>query len=83
MKWFSGNTADLILLKAGTNLWVHFDLDEFITLNEQMEGEATTRPDILHFFSQEKLIFLEKSLGILKSYACGSHVYMYFYVPMK
>ena len=46
-------------------------------LNEQMEEEATTRPDILNFFGQEKFIFLGKSLGILKSYACGSHVHMY------
>ena len=28
-------------------MWVHCDLNEFITLNEQMEEEATTRPDIL------------------------------------
>ena len=48
-----------------------------------MEEEATAGPDILHFFSQKKLIVLGKSMGILKSYACGSHVYMYFYVPMK
>ena len=47
-------------------MWVHCDLNEFITLNEQMEEEATTRPDILHFFGQEK--FLGKSLRILKSY---------------
>ena len=64
-------------------MWVHCDLNEFITLNEQMEEEATTRPDILHFFGQEKFSFLGKSLGILKSYTCGSHVYMYFYVPME
>ena len=64
-------------------MWVHSDLNEFITLNEQMEEEATTRPDILHFFGQEKFIFSEKSLTILKLYACGSHMYMYFYVPMK
>ena len=39
-------------------MWVHC---EFITLNEQME-EATTRPDILLFFGQEKFIFFrEKS----------------------
>ena len=42
-----------------------------------MKEQATTRPDILHFFGQEKFIFLGKSLGILKSYACGSHVYMH------
>ena len=64
-------------------MWVHCDLNEFIALNEQMEEEATTRPDILHFFEQEKFIFLGKSLRILKLYACSSHVYMYFYVPMK
>lgn len=33
-----------------------------------MEEEATTRADILHFFGQEKFIFLGKSLRILKSY---------------
>ena len=38
-------------------MWVHCDLNEFITLNKQMEEEATTRPDILHFFGQEKFIF--------------------------
>ena len=48
-----------------------------------MEEEATARPDILHFFGQEKFIFSGKSLGFLKSYACSSHVYTYFYVPMK
>ena len=67
LKQFNGNTADLILLKAGTNMWVHCDLNEFITLNEQMEEEATTRPDILHFFSQEKFIsFREKSGNLEK-----------------
>ena len=31
-------------------------------LNEQMAEEATTKPDILHFFGQEKFIFFrEKS----------------------
>ena len=83
MKSFNGNTADLILLKAGTNMSVHCDLNKFITLNEQMEEEATIRPDILHFFGREKFIFLGKSVEILKIYVCGSHVYMYFYVPMK
>ena len=48
LKQLNGNTADLIPLKAGTNMWVHCDLNEFISLNEQMEEEATTRPDILH-----------------------------------
>ena len=48
-------------------MWVHCDLNEFITLNEQMEEEATTRPDILHFFSQEKFIsFREKSGNLEK-----------------
>ena len=43
-------------------MWVYSDLNEFITLNEQMEEEATTRPDILHFFGQEKFIsFRENS----------------------
>ena len=37
-------------LKAGRNIRGHCDLNEFITLNEQVEEEATTRPDILHFF---------------------------------
>ena len=46
-----------MLLKAGTNMWVHGDLNQFITLNEQMEKEATTRLDILPFFGQEKFIF--------------------------
>ena len=59
LKQFNGNTADLILLKTGTNMWVHCDLNEFITLNEQMEEQATTRPDILHFFGQEKFIFFQ------------------------
>ena len=57
LKQFNGNTADLILLKTGTNMWVHCDLNEFIMVNEQMEEQATTRPDILHFFGQEKFIF--------------------------
>ena len=38
-------------------MWVHCDLNEFIMLNEQMAEEATTKPDILHFFGQEKFIF--------------------------
>ena len=59
LKQFNGNTADLIVLKAGTNMSVHCDLNEFITLNEQMEEQATTRPDILHFFGQEKFIFFQ------------------------
>ena len=46
-------------------MWVHCDLNEFITLNEQMEEEATTRPDILYFFGQENFFFLGKGLGIL------------------
>ena len=50
-------------------MWVHSDLNEFIMHNEQMEEEATTRPDILPFFGQEEFIFLGKSLRILKSYA--------------
>jgi len=49
-------------------MWVHCDLNEFIMLNKQMEEEATNRPDILHFFGQEKFFFLGKSLRILKSY---------------
>ena len=36
------------------------DLIEFIMRNKQMEEEATTRPDILHFFGQEKFIFWGK-----------------------
>ena len=36
LKQFNGNTADLILLKTGTNMWVHYDLNEFITLNPLM-----------------------------------------------
>ena len=36
LKQFNGNTADLILLKTGTNMWVHCDLNEFITLNPLM-----------------------------------------------
>ena len=36
LKQFNGNTADLILLKTGTNMWVHCDLNEFITLNPSM-----------------------------------------------
>ena len=55
-----------ILLKAGTNMWVHCDLNEFITLNEQMEEEATTRPGILHFFGQEKFIFFRKQSANLE-----------------
>ena len=48
-------------------MWVHCDLNEFIALNEQMEEEATTRPDILHFFGQEKFIFFrEKSANLEK-----------------
>ena len=39
---------------------VHCDLNEFIMLNEQMEEEGTTRPNILHFFGQEKFRNLEK-----------------------
>ena len=55
-----------------------------ITLNDQVEEEATTRSDILHFFGQGNFIFSrKKSAGILKRHACGNHVYMYFYVPIK
>ena len=51
-------------MKAWKNMWVHSDL---IMLNEQMEEEATTRPDILHFFAQEEFIFfVEKSENLEK-----------------
>ena len=46
-------------------MWVHCDLNEFIALNEQMEEEATTTPDILYFFGQENFFFLGKVLRIL------------------
>ena len=36
LKQFNGNTVDLILLKTGTNMWVHCDLNEFITNNPLM-----------------------------------------------
>ena len=36
LKQFNGNTVDLILLKTGTNMGVHYDLNEFITLNTLM-----------------------------------------------
>jgi len=48
-------------------MWVHCDLNEFIMLNKQMEEEATNRPDILHFFGQEKFFFFrEKSENLEK-----------------
>ena len=48
-----------------------------ITLNEQMEEEATTRPDILHFFGQEKFNFLgEKSLETLCLWHPCVHVFL-------
>ena len=53
-------------MKAGTNTWVHCDLNEFIRFNEQMEEDATTRPDILHFFGQEKFIFFREKSGDLE-----------------
>ena len=34
LKQFNSDTADLILLKTETNMWVHCDLNEFITLNQ-------------------------------------------------
>ena len=57
-------------------MWVHSDL---IMLNEQMEEEATTRPDISHFFGQEEFIFLGKSLRILKSYVflCSNEIIIF------
>ena len=47
-------------------MWVHCDLNEFIMLNEQMEGEATTRRDILHFFGQEIFFLRERSGNLVK-----------------
>ena len=69
----------------GKNMWVHCDLNEFITLNEQMEEEATTRPDLLHFFGQEKFIFFREKSGNLEKLCLWQpcvHA-QYFYVPMK
>ena len=85
LKQFNGDTADLILLKTGTNMWVHCDLNEFIMVNEQMEEQATTRPDILHFFGQEKFIFFREKPGNLEKLCLWQpcvHA-QYFYVPMK
>ena len=34
--------------------------------NEQMEEEATTRTDVLHFFYQGNFIFIREKLGSLE-----------------
>ena len=34
--------------------------------NEQVEEEATTRPDVLHFFYQGNFIFIREKLGNLE-----------------
>ena len=34
--------------------------------NEQVEEEATTRPDVLHFFYQENYIFIREKLENLE-----------------
>jgi len=48
---------------------------EIITLYEQMEEEAATRPDMLPFFSWSGKFFLSgKSQGILIRDVCGNHV---------
>ena len=65
-------------------MWVHCDLIEFITLMNKWKKKPLL-DDILHFFGQEKFIFFREKSGNLKKVmpACGSHMYMYFYVPMK
>ena len=40
------------------------NLLKIITFNEWAEGEATTRPDILHFFGQGNFIFIGEKSGM-------------------
>ena len=46
---------------------------KIITLNDRAEEEATSRPDILHFFGQGNFILSGKSQSILKSDVCDNH----------
>lgn len=50
-------------MKVGRSIWVHCDLNEFITINEQAEEAFTTKPGILQFFGQGKLIFSKEKSG--------------------
>jgi len=54
-----------------------------ITLYGQVEDEATTKPDILHFFGQGNFIFIREKSGNFEKDACGNNVYLYFNVSMK
>ena len=76
LKQFNGNTADLILLKGGTNMWVHCDLNEFIMLNEQMEEELKPLLDLTFCISfvRKSLFFREKSGSVAAM--CTSHVFL-------
>ena len=46
---------------------------KIITPNEQVEKEAATRADILHFYGRGTF-FLGKNQGILKRNVCGNSV---------
>ena len=46
---------------------------KIITLNERVEEEAATKPDILYFFGQGNFLS-GKSQGILKRDVCGNRV---------
>ena len=53
------------------------NLLKIISLNERVEGEAATRPEILHFFFSlvSKILFLSgKRQGSLKRDVGGNHV---------
>ena len=50
---------------------------KIITLDGQVEEEATTRPAILHFFGQGNFLLSGKSQRILKREVCGNHDYNY------
>ena len=54
-----------------------------ITLNEQVEEEASSKPDILLFCGQENCIFIREKAGKFDKDVCGNNVYLYSYVSMK
>ena len=53
------------------------------TLNEQVEEAALLDLIFCISLARDSLFLSGKSQGILKMDACGNHVYMYFYAPMK
>ena len=78
LRQFNGNTADLILLKAGTNCGFTVTSMNLSRLMNKWKTKPLLDLTFCISLVRKSLFLLGKSMGILKSYACGSHVYMFF-----